>query len=397
VRHPQDQHESIHMRPQIRDAVERLGNHKILEVVRLGAADPNIIPLWYGESDLPTPGFICKAAIDGIGAGETFYPPKRGLPSLRSAIAEHLQYLYGKPIGNDRVTVTSGAINAIMLTAQVIINPEDNVVVVTPAWPNPSAAVSVLGGVVRSVDLDIVDDKYQLDTEKLFAATDSRTRAIFVNSPNNPTGWTIGREQQRQILEFCKRRGLWLLADEVYTRLVQHSQAAPSFLEIAEPDDPLIVVGSFSKSYAMTGWRLGWLIAPAKVGAILDNLVDYNVSGVPLFVQRAGLSALLNGEEFVETMKAYCKHGLEIVSGKLEKLRRVQLVSSDCTFYAYFRVEGQQDTLAFAKRCASEFGVGLAPGVAFGPASEGWLRLCCGRSPLMLAEAMMRLERAILG
>jgi aspartate aminotransferase len=379
----------------IRSRIAGHGPHKIIEVVKLALGDPSVIPLWFGESDLPTPEFVARAVAQSLARGETFYTHKRGIPALRQALADDLTCLYRRQIAVDRVTVTTGGMNALMLTMQIVLNPGDNVVVVSPAWPNSIATVNIMGADLRPVSLDSADGRLRLDLDKLFAAADQHTRVIFINSPSNPTGWVMTADQQRAVLEFCRSRGIWVLADEVYARLVYDRRAAPSFLEISEPDDPVFVAGSFSKSWAMTGWRMGWLVAPPILGDLIDNLIDYNVAGVPTFLQPAGIVALTEGAEFVSRMVEYCRRGRDIVMEAFADMPRVRCSPPEATFYAFFKVDGISDSLEFAKQLVREARVGLAPGVAFGPGGEGWFRLCFARSPATMEQAMERLRDAL--
>jgi aspartate aminotransferase len=379
----------------IRSRIAGYGPHKIIEVVKLALGDPKVIPLWFGESDLPTPEIIARAVVQSLARGETFYTHKRGIPALRQALADDLTCLYGRQIAVDRVTVTTGGMNALMLTMQIVLNPGDNAVVVSPAWPNSIATVNILGADLRPVSLAGTDGRLGLDLDKLFAAADAHTRVIFINSPSNPTGWVMTANEQRAVLDFCRSRGIWVLADEVYARLVYNRRAAPSFLEIAEPDDPVFVAGSFSKSWAMTGWRMGWLVAPPALGDLIDNLIDYNVAGVPTFLQPAGIVALTEGAGFVSHMVDYCRRGRDIVMEAFGDMPRVRCSAPEATFYAFFQVDGVSDSLEFAKRLVREARVGLAPGVAFGPAGEGWFRLCFARSPATMEQAMERLRDAL--
>jgi aspartate/methionine/tyrosine aminotransferase len=227
------------------------------------------------------------------------------------------------------------------------------------------------------------------------ARCDGRTRAVFVNSPGNPTGWMMPRGQQQALLAACRDRGIWVIADEVYARIVYDRRAAPSFLEVAEPDDRVIVINSFSKSWAMTGWRLGWLIHPVAVGDYVANLVEFNTSGTPAFLQQAGVTAVREGEPLVAAMVARCRQGRDVIGRCLAALPRVRYTPPDAAFYAFFAVDGMANSLDFAKRLVHEAGVGLAPGTAFGPEGEGFLRLCFARAPETLEAAAERLARAL--
>lgn len=382
-------------RPPIRARIRDLETQQILQVSQLALDDPKVIPLWYGESDVPTPAFINHAAAGALEAGNTFYTHKQGIPELRAALAGYTGALYRVDTPAERITVTSSGMTGIMMVMQMLVDAGDNVVIVGPVWPNAHSAVEVMDGEPRGVALRFGNEGWALDVEEVMARCDSRTRAVFVNSPGNPTGWMMPRAQQQALLAACRARGIWVIADEVYARIVYGRRAAPSFLEVADPDDLLIVVNSFSKSWAMTGWRLGWLTHPAAVGAVLANLIEFNTSGTPAFLQRAGVTAVQEGEPLVASMVERCRQGREVIGRCLAALPRVRYTPPDAAFYAFFAVEGMTDSLDFAKRLVHEAGVGLAPGTAFGPEGEGFLRLCFARAPETLEAAAARLARAL--
>lgn len=377
----------------VRDAINDLRASRIAEISALGMGDPDVIPLWYGEGDLPTPEFIGAAANEAIRAGHTFYTYKAGLPELRQTLADYLTGLYGRPIGAERVAATSSGMTALMLVSQALIDAGDNLVIVAPVWPNIAAAVSIMGGEPRLVSLDpLPEGGWRLDPERLFAACDARTRGIFVNSPSNPTGWVISAEEIAVLLDFARRRGLWLIADEVYARIVYGNRAAPSFLAQAEPEDRVIAVNSFSKNWAMTGWRLGWMAMPADLLPTIEKLIEFNTSGSPTFLQHAGIVAVREGEAFIQSFVARCRAARDVAIDTLRSYRRVEIVRPQGAFYAFPRVDGVTDSLAFAKQLLQQTKVGLAPGSAFGPMGEGYLRLCFARDPAQIAEAVERLR-----
>ncbi len=361
-------------------------------VARLGMGDPEAIALWYGEGDMATPRFICDAAHRAMLAGETFYSHKRGLPELQAALAGYMSGLYARPVAADRVTVTASGMHGILTAMQAILQAGDNAVLVGPLWPNAEATAKIAGAEARVVGLDNENGVWRLDLDKLFAATDESTRIIFVNSPGNPTGWMLEREEQQAILDFARARGIWVMADEVYARLVYDRPAAPSFLELAEPDDPVIVVNSFSKSWAMTGWRVGWLTHPPWLGDAFAELIEYSVSSVPPFLQRAAIAAVTEGEELVAEIRERCRAGRDIVTPALTAHPRVVMAPPKAAFYAFFRVDGLTDSLDWAKRLYLETKVGVAPGRAFGPVGEGWIRLCFASSPERLRTACERIS-----
>ncbi len=378
----------------VRHDVAAMEPSRIVQLWELGFGMDNVIPLWVGESDQATPAFISDAAYAALQAGKTFYTHKRGIPELRQSIADYTARLYGIPMSADRVSVTASGMHGITLICQALFEPGDNLIVVAPSWPNVVKAAQVQHAEVRFATLDPKPEGgFTLDLEKLFSLVTDRTRALFVNSPGNPTGWMIEADQQREILDFCRSRGIWLLADEVYARFVYDRAVAPSFLQLAEPDDPVIHINSFSKAWAMTGWRLGWLITPPAFGKIVDQLIEFSTSGSQAFLQHGALAALTpQGETFARSMVDRCRQGGEMVFQRLAAMERVTLSRPTASFYAFFRIDGVEDSLSFAKRILSETGVGLAPGSAFGPGGEGHMRLCYASSHNLLSKALDRLE-----
>ncbi len=372
-----------------------------VKIWQRGFGRAGVIPLYVGEGDLPTPDFIVAAAERALEAGQTFYCPKRGLPELRQALADYKQRHFGVAVDVERITVTNSGMNAIMLIMQAVLAPGANLVVPTPVWPNVLSAAEVVGGQIRSLpQTALPDGGFALDLEALFARCDDRTAAIFLVSPSNPTGWVITPEEQQALLAFCRDRGIWLIADEVYHRFVYDpgrfpSGVAPSFLQVAAPEDPLMVVNSFSKTWCMTGWRQGWITHPAAVAPVFDNLIEFNVSGGQAFLQQGCLAALQEGEDFVAALVARCAEAAALVHGRLAALPRVRIAPPAGAFYAFFRVEGMNDSLAFAESLLDETGVGLAPGSAFGPGGEGHLRLCFASTTARLSEALDRIEQVL--
>lgn len=382
----------------IRPAVAGIEEQQILAVSKLALGDPSVIAMWYGESDLSTDTRIREVAINSLNAGETFYGHKRGLPEFQTALAAYMSDLYDRPIGADRVSVTQSGMSAIMMIFQTILDPGDNAVIVGPVWPNAQSVVRALAGEPRYAVLDNDEARgWHLDLEKVYAQCDDRTRAIFVNTPNNPTGWVMPLDQMRELLEFARERGVWIVSDEVYARMVYDGRAAPSFLEIAEPDDPVLSVNSFSKSWAMTGWRIGWITHPPQLGELLGNMIEFNYSCVPTFLQRGGVHAVEQGESAVATMIDHCRTGRAICSQRLPTLPHVSgYREPDASFYGFFRIDGTADrTLETCQRLVREAKVGIAPGTAFGPGAEGWYRLCFALSPDRLSQAFDRLESGL--
>jgi aspartate/methionine/tyrosine aminotransferase len=379
-----------------RRQVVELEDSQIAAVWKLGFEVPGVIGLWVGEGDLPTPGFICEAAARSLAAGNTFYTHKRGIPALRESLARYAGRLYGAQVPVERITVTGSGMNGILLVMETLVDPGDNVVAVTPVWPNALAAVRIMSGEVRSVPLSPRVGRWHLDLDRLFAACDGRTKAIYIASPGNPTGWMMSADEMAEVVRFCRRRGIVYLSDEVYQRFVYDREVAPSALQVMEPEDPVVVANSFSKAWAMTGWRIGWLIHPTAMAGVLDKLIEYNTSGSQHFLQDGCVVAIEQGERFVREQVERCGRARELVVQRLGAMRRVELTRPEAAFYAFFRIEGVEDSLATAMRLVHETQVGLAPGTAFGEGGAGWFRLCFAGSLERIALAMDRLE-PILG
>jgi aspartate aminotransferase len=381
--------------PPIRATLEGIESSRIREVSDIGMTMEGVTPLWFGESDMTTPDFVREAAAASIAKGETFYSSNAGIPELRRTLAKYESGLRSREIGPERIVVTISGMSAIMLAMETFLEAGDNAIVHTPIWPNCIQTVRIMGAEARLIKLDDGPEGWTLDLDKLFAMADERTRAIFINSPNNPTGWTASAEDQARLLEFARARGIWIIADEVYTRLSYESERAPSFLDIAKPDDPLVVVNSFSKNWCMTGWRLGWMVAPEPLVDTFTKLVEFNFSCAPVFVQRAGIAAVEQGEDFVAETKALYRRNRDMVYQRLAAIDGVRMANPPGAFYAFIGVDGMADSLAVAKRILMEQKVGLAPGSAFGPGGEGHLRLCFAVQSDKLSAALDRLAASL--
>ena len=380
------------MRPQI----AALPASKIREVANAGIGRSDVLAFWFGESDEVTPEAVRDAAARSLAAGETFYAHNLGLGELRQAIAAYTSALH-RPLGDDRIAVTSSGVNALMLAMQMLAGAGDEVAVVVPVWPNLPAQPAIMGANVRRVPLVPREGAWTLDLQRLHDAVTPATRVLLVNAPNNPTGWTLARDEQRAILEHCRRTGTWIVADEVYERLwYADGKAAPSFLDVAEPEDRLVVAHSFSKSFLMTGWRLGWLVLPPGHLDAIGKLTEFNPSCAPVFVQRGALAALELGDGFVLPLVERLRRCRDRLVGGLASLPRVHTAMPRGGMYAFFQVEGETDSLALAKRLVTQQGLGLAPGAAFGDEAEGWLRWCfASKDPGRLDQGLARLATAL--
>ena len=380
----------------LRDAIGRIPLENISSLARDGFGDPSIIPLWFGEGDRPAPAFIGEAMARAVAAGHVFYTHQNGIPELRAALSDYQTRLGVRAIEPRRITVTTSGMNAMAMAVQMIAEAGDNIIVIDPVWPNLGGAAQVVGAQVRSVRMDLGEGGWTLDLAKLEAAFDERTRAVFFASPGNPTGAMLPIETQVVMLDLCRARGVWLIADEVYNRLVFGADHGPTILDHADDEDRLMVMNSFSKSWAMTGWRLGWMVHPPSLGPTVAMMTQYQTSGVATFIQHAGVAAIAEGEPFVASMRAYCEEGVNIVCDALERFGRVRMgPRPKAGMYAFFEVDGMPDSRAACLDILKATRVGLAPGAFFGASSEGFLRLCACRAPEVLREAMGRLETVL--
>lgn len=370
---------------------------KIREVANAGIGRANVTAFWFGEPDEVTPEPIRRAAAASLEAGDTFYTHNLGIPELRETIAAYLTRLR-RPTSVDEVAVTNSGMSALMLITQALVGPGDRVVVVTPVWPNLQEIPRILGAEVVKVPLAFDERGWRLDLDRLIEALTPETRAVYINSPNNPTGWTIDRPALQKILEHCRRFGIWILADDAYERLYYGEEPgapAPAFLDISDAEDRLVSANTFSKSWLMTGWRLGWVRAPRRFIPDLGKLIEYNTCCAPVFVQRAGIVAIRDGEPVIARTLARYRRARDFLVPRLQAIPGVEAATPPGAMYAFFRIRGVDDSLAFCKRLVAEHGLGLAPGSAFGPEGEGFVRWCFAASEVRLADGVARLEQAL--
>jgi len=382
-----------------RPAVQSLVASKIREVANAGIGRADVAAFWFGEPDEVTPEFIRRAAVASLEGGETFYTQNFGIPELRETIAAYVSRLR-RPTTADEVAVTNSGMSALMILNQAIVGAGDRVVVVTPVWPNLQEIPKILDAEVVKVPLAFDASGWRLDLDRLIDALTPGTRAVYINSPNNPSGWTIDSPALRTILEHCRRHGIWILSDDAYERLYYGGAAgtpAPSFLDIAAPEDRLVSANTFSKSWLMTGWRLGWIVAPRATLADIGKLIEYNTCCAPVFVQRAGVVAIREGEPIIAHTLGRYRRARDFLIPRLREVPGVEAAAPPGAMYAFFRVRGVTDSLAFCKRLVAEQGLGLAPGAAFGPEGEGFVRWCFAAAEERLADGVARLERAVRG
>jgi aspartate/methionine/tyrosine aminotransferase len=390
------------MKSPIRPILGQLYPNRIVEVASLGLDRPGLIPLWFGESDLVTPAFIRDAAARALAEGKTFYTWARGIPELRQAIADFHHRTLDRTIDPERITVPGAAMLSIVTALQCVVETGDNIVIVAPVWPNIFHAAQIAGAEVRLVRLD--EDweagDWKLDLDKLFAECDARTKAIFISSPNNPTGWMASGAEQQSILDFARDHGIAIISDEVYGTLTYDgSTHAPSFLHIADENDAVFVINSFSKPWAMTGWRIGWLTHPRNLADAMRILSPASNTGTTTFNQYGALAALTSqGDDFREQLRARCEANKTVVADFIGRQNRIRWMAPAGAFYGYLQVEGLTDSTAFARELVLRANVGTAPGSAFGlgdPRDEAYVRICFARDADGLTEGLKRIERVL--
>lgn len=389
----------------IRHAVQNLEPNGIALVSGTALHDPDVIALWFGESDLVTPAFIRDAAKRALDEGKTFYTNARGIAPLREAIRAFHRRTADAEVALDRITVPGSAMLAVIAALQCLIDTGDNIVAVSPVWPNIFQAAEICGAEVKFAQL--VDDWqasppcWRLDFESVVAACDARTKAIFIASPGNPTGWIVSREEQVALLRFARERGIAIISDEVYgTILYDGRRHAPSFLNVAEPDDAVFIVNSFSKPWAMTGWRIGWLVHPVSLGRQMWMISAADNTGATTFAQYGALAALSpEGDAFRSEMLARCRAGKTIVQNWIAAQNRIHWIEPEGAFYGFLHIDGLQDSLGFAIELAKSARVGVAPGSAFSFAgdrqADSYLRVCFAQDTKRIATGLERLGKAV--
>ena len=368
----------------------------IVEVVNYARGREGLLPLWVGEGDLPTPDFISRAAMDALASGETFYTWQRGIPELRQALSDYYFRHFGIRLPVEHFYVTGSGMQAIQIAVQTLTSPGDEFVYLSPAWPNIAAALEIAGARSVGVELQFEGGKWAVDLDRVEAAITPKTRGIFVNTPSNPTGWTATRKDLADILALARRHDLWIMADEIYALYYFAGGRAPSFLDVMEPDDKIIFVNSFSKNWSMTGWRVGWIVAPPAMGQVLENLIQYSTSGVAQFMQKGAVAALDQGDDFVAANIAKAARSRDILCDALVATNRVETLKPDGALYAFLKIDGVTDSRSAAIDIVDKTGVGLAPGAAFGAGGELFLRACFLRDPAQVAVAAERLCDYIL-
>jgi aspartate aminotransferase len=382
----------MRFRREVLDVVES----PMVQIATMAEAMPGSLKLCYGESDMPTPRFICDAASEAMAAGHTFYTHTAGCPELREAIAAKIHELHGVGYRPSEVMATLGASMAIFLAIRAHVGPGDNAVVISPAYAIFSNAAIICGGEPRPVPLARRGARFELDVDRVRNTIDGGTRMLIVNSPSNPTGWVMTVDEQRALCDLAERHDLIVLADEVYERLVFGGEIAPSFARLPGARDRVIVVNSFSKAYNMTGWRLGWAQGNERTIRLMYQAAEFMTSNPAGMVQRAGIVALRDGEAYVNQLRAHYAARRAQVVDALSGVAGVSLPEPEGAFYAFPRIDGLTDSARFAVDLLRDTGVALAPGAGFGASGEGHARLCFAATEETLSKALVRLREYLL-
>jgi hypothetical protein len=370
---------------------ERVPYSRIRELAEIAMQMEGVLKLYFGESNLPTPQYIKDAAVRALQDGHTFYTENAGYPSLRRAIAEKYRELHGVELGVEEIVITASGVQALSVGMRCVLDPGDEAILLTPAWPNATSITAMCSAVPREVPLCLAGDRYRIDFEAVEQAVTPQTRLLVYTSPSNPLGWVATEEDQERLLDLCRRRGLWLMADEVYERLYYHGPVAPSILRKCTREDAVFVPQSFSKAYCMTGWRLGWLAARRDLAKRAGELNEFFVSHAPAMAQKAGETALREGDAEVAAMVERLRANRDLALEALRGMKPVTLPCPDGAFYLFPRIEGLRDSFEFCRRLLVEKKVGLAPGVAFGAGGEGSVRICYAADRSVLEPALERL------
>lgn len=366
---------------------------RIREIADIAFSMDGVLKLYFGESDQPTPDYIKEAATRALADGYTFYTENAGLPSLREALAEKYRELHRVELDpGSEIVITSSGVQALNVGIRCALDPGDEALLLTPAWPNGSAIVQMFNGIPKQVPMVLRDSRYEIDFDRLRYCLSPRTRLLLYTSPSNPLGWVASRQDQEALLEFCRRHRLWLLADEVYERLFYGGNVAPSILRLCDRKDAVLVVQSFSKTYCMTGWRLGWLVTRRDAAKKATELNEFVVSHAPAMAQKAGEVALRDGESELASMRERLRENLDYCRQTLDAMPGVTLPEPLGAFYLFPRIEGLSDSFDFCRRFLLRKRVGFAPGVAFGAGGEGSVRLCYAADRDILREALARLK-----
>ena len=377
--------------------------HNIAQQVMRENPSQSFISLHLGEPDLGTPQFIIDAACKALNDGAVFYEPNAGRLDLREELVKYFHGYYGIDLTPENFVVSCGGTQGIALSMLALVSPGDDVINITPNWCNFTEAARIAGAKLHELPLQFNEERhvFELDFDALQQTLDraNRPRMVTANSPSNPTGWVMTAEEQENLLDLCHKYNMFLLLDEMYDRLLFTDEPFPTGLRLANTRavDPeswgrMVVINGFSKTFCMTGWRLGYLISAPPLIANMARMQEFITSHAPSMAQVAGITALREGEPFVSQSLERYRKLRELIVERLSALPGAVVARPDGAFYAFFRLPAASDSVRFCKDLLLEAGVILAPGKAFGQGGEGWLRLCFANEPDRLHEAMDRVE-----
>jgi len=369
----------------------------IMEIANFGRnyekeTGKKVLPAWFGEGDSPTSSLIYNETIEAIKNGKSFYTFQNGIYNLRTEIAKYMNEVFDISTKPENHSVVTGGMMGLRLICDLIVDHGDEVVMVGPVWPNIRSSVLLKKGNIKEISLKLNDGEWVLDYDYLINSITKNTKMVFVNSPGNPTGWVMPKKEQERLLEHTRNLGCWLISDEVYHQITYNDLPSPSFLQSSKADDRLIVINSASKSFSMTGWRVGWITHPEELGVHIAKLVQITTTGVPEFLQYGLISALKNYKEITKELRKNLKASRDIMFDRLIHWKKVDCSIPDAAFYAFFKVKGVNNSLDFAKKLILETNVGVAPGIAFGQSGEGHIRICFAAKESFINKIMDRLE-----
>ncbi len=366
---------------------------RIRELAVLAETVPGVYKLYFGESNIPTPEFIKRGGQKAIAESHTFYTPNAGYKELREAISQKIWELQGLRYDPEtEIIVTGSGVTALLLSIFTLLGRGEKAIILSPAWPNSKSIVQMVGGIPVEVSLREGKDRYELDLDRIRTAIDSRTRLLILSSPSNPLGWVASVEEQRALAELAYKRGITILSDEVYERITYNGPAAPSIAKVVPSREGVIVAHSFSKSYCMTGWRVGYCYGAKEAISEMIKLQEFVVSHPSSISQRAAITALREGEEFVKEMVARYRRQRDFIYSRLIQMKGLKVKKPEGAFYVFPRIAGLKDSFAFAKDLLLKKAVGVAPGSAFGLGGEGCIRICFAAEEEVMGPALDRLE-----
>jgi len=382
--------------------VRQIGESATLKVARkargLKAAGVDVVDLSVGEPDFPSPTLAVEAAVQALRDGQTRYTANNGIPPLRKALAESYRERHGSPWNENQVQVTVGAKMALYELAQALVEPGDEVILPSPYWVSLPEQIRLAGGEPVFVESSS-EDGFQIHCDAILGAVTPRTRAVLINSPCNPSGGMISAEDLRRLVEGCAERKLWLIADETYERFVYDGSPVVSAAALAaEFPETVIVVGSFSKTFAMTGWRLGYAFGPSVVVGAIGKIQSHATSNPTSFAMPGALAALGQGdEEWLERLAEY-EERRRLLLPLLNDLPGFKCQAPSGAFYAFPNIagcyrEGRSDSIAFADWLLDSARVAVVPGIAFG--CDGHVRISFACSREALRDGVERIRKAL--